>query len=315
MTLSSRIRKLAALAFVLAVPAANAQLFRAYLAVEGSDANPCTLPAPCRLLPAALNAVQSGGEVWMLDSANYNTGTVTVTKSVTILAVPGTLGSLVSASGSALAINGAGIDVTLQNLNIRNSGSGDAGIHVLNAASVVVKDCHIFGFNTLATHAGIWMNTPSTPARLTVTGTTIRNNGRGIAVNRGRVTLAHSTLVGNTAGVWSTTSGTNANMVHVGDTVAIGNGTAFVVLGAGGPYVSYLIATRVTATENTIAFSTEGNSLATVEVGDSVVTGNGTGFNNTTGATGNFLTRGNNRVEYNVNGNVSGGLASAGGNI
>lgn len=63
MTLSSRIRKLAALAFVLAVPAANAQLFRAYLAVEGSDANPCTLPAPCHLLPAALNAVASGGEI------------------------------------------------------------------------------------------------------------------------------------------------------------------------------------------------------------------------------------------------------------
>jgi hypothetical protein len=34
---------------------------------------PVHAAAPCRLLPAALAAVASGGEVWMLDSANYNT--------------------------------------------------------------------------------------------------------------------------------------------------------------------------------------------------------------------------------------------------
>lgn len=55
---------------LLASGAAHAQLFRAYLAIGGSDSNPGTLPAPCRLLPAALNAVADGGEVWMLDSAN-----------------------------------------------------------------------------------------------------------------------------------------------------------------------------------------------------------------------------------------------------
>jgi hypothetical protein len=45
-------------ALVLLLPAAaNAQLFRAYLSGEGSDANPCTLQLPCRLLPAAVAAV------------------------------------------------------------------------------------------------------------------------------------------------------------------------------------------------------------------------------------------------------------------
>jgi hypothetical protein len=67
---------------------AQAQLFRAYLAPDGLDANPCTLAAPCRLLPAALAAVTDGGEIWMLDSANYNAGPVNVAKSVSILAVP-----------------------------------------------------------------------------------------------------------------------------------------------------------------------------------------------------------------------------------
>ena len=55
---------------------AQAQAFRTYLSGGGNDANPCSLVAPCRVLPAAIAAVIDGGEVWMLDSANYNSGPV-----------------------------------------------------------------------------------------------------------------------------------------------------------------------------------------------------------------------------------------------
>ena len=92
------------LATLLLSTTANAQLFRTYVASDGNDANPCTLPAPCRLLPAALTAVASGGEIWMLDSANYNTATVTIGKSVSILAVPGAVGSVVAIGGPAISI-------------------------------------------------------------------------------------------------------------------------------------------------------------------------------------------------------------------
>lgn len=72
-------RRLIALAATLLVSApAQAQLFRAYLDPSGLDSNPCTLTSPCRLLPAALAAVSTGGEIWMLDSANYNVGPVSV---------------------------------------------------------------------------------------------------------------------------------------------------------------------------------------------------------------------------------------------
>ena len=100
--------------------ASNAQLFRAYLSINGSDANPCTLPKPCRLLTAALPQVANNGEIWMLDSANYNTGTVTIDRSVTILAVPGALGSIVSPGLTAPAIDIAtpGITVTLRNVSV-----------------------------------------------------------------------------------------------------------------------------------------------------------------------------------------------------
>jgi hypothetical protein len=84
------------LAACLACASAHAQVFRAYLDASGSDANPCTLAQPCRLLPAALAAVASGGEIWLLGSANYNSGPVAIGKSVTILAVPGAVGSVVA---------------------------------------------------------------------------------------------------------------------------------------------------------------------------------------------------------------------------
>ena len=57
------LRSTLALAATLLLSAtAHAQLFRAYVASDGNDANPCTLPAPCRLLPAALGAVADGGK-------------------------------------------------------------------------------------------------------------------------------------------------------------------------------------------------------------------------------------------------------------
>jgi hypothetical protein len=93
-------------------------LFRAYLASDGNDANPCTLAAPCRLLPAALTAVASGGEIWMLDSANYNTATVTISKSVSILAVPGAVGSVVALAGPAILITAPSLTIALRNLVI-----------------------------------------------------------------------------------------------------------------------------------------------------------------------------------------------------
>jgi hypothetical protein len=94
------VARIALAGLLLAAGTSHAQLFRAYLASDGNDANPCTLPQPCRLLPAALTAVASGGEIWMLDSANYNSAMVNIGKSVSILAVPGAVGSLVALSGA-----------------------------------------------------------------------------------------------------------------------------------------------------------------------------------------------------------------------
>jgi hypothetical protein len=164
---------LALAASVLLCAPAHAQLFRAYLSVSGSDSNPCTLPSPCRLLPAALNAVTSGGEIWLLDSANYNTATVDITKSVTILAVPGVVGSVVATGGDAIEVNTPGVQVVLRNLAIVPlPGTGGLnGISLLAGLSLTVENCIIANL----TGNGIVVQ-PTTFTNLRVAGSTIRGN-------------------------------------------------------------------------------------------------------------------------------------------
>jgi hypothetical protein len=86
---------------------------------------------PDRTVPAAaaaLTAVASGGDIWMLDSANYNTGTVTIGKSASILAVPGAVGSLVALNnGPAISITAAGLTIALRNLVIGPLAGAAAG--------------------------------------------------------------------------------------------------------------------------------------------------------------------------------------------
>ena len=129
---------------LLLASTAHAQLFRTYLSGAGSDANPCTLQAPCRLLPAALAAVASGGEVWMVDSANFNTATVTIDKSVSILAVPGVIGSFVAQNGGpALQITADGLTVALRNMSIgrvQTAAAGTFGVLMTGDSSLTIED-------------------------------------------------------------------------------------------------------------------------------------------------------------------------------
>jgi hypothetical protein len=138
----------AVLAFLLAWFAGEAQagIFRAYLSITGSDANPCTIQAPCRLLPAALAAANDGGEIWMLDSANFNTGPVVINKAIKVLAIPGEMGSVVGNGGDALIINAPGKDVTLRNLTILNLAGGMSAVNIVDAAAVHIEKTTIHEF-------------------------------------------------------------------------------------------------------------------------------------------------------------------------
>ena len=273
--------------------------FRAYLSINGNDANPCTLQAPCRLLPAALAATDADGEVWMLESGNYNTGPVAITKSVTILAVPGQLGSVVGNGGHGIEIATAGVVVTLQNLNIRHlAGTGFDGVRVTNGAHVSLIDCSIFGFKT---GSGVHVDSGANLTKVNVVGSTVRDNNNGIvAFGSGRVTISGTHILGNPSyGVLSSASA-NTTAVHVSDSVASGNGWGFAVVGGVGAMSGRMFVTRSAATENSGGgFRTEGEGTAYLVVGGSLATNNGTGFMNA-GGLETFQSRGNNTVTGNA---------------
>jgi len=281
MSKSTILRSTFAFALVLLSATAQAQLFRTYLASTGNDANPCTVQAPCRLLPAALAAVKDGGEVWIMDSANFNTMPVVIDKSVSILAIPGALGSVVGSGGDATLINAPGVKVSLRNLKILNFSAGHNGINMLDGASLKVEGCEIVGFTGAA---GINI---ATPAVVTIVDTVVRDNYYGILFDNGsKGDVERTTLVGNQfVGIWAnSTVASSLVSVTVTDSVSSNNAYGFVA-SASTPSQARMTVSRSTAAHNSaVGFEAYGSS-ASMTVSASVAASNATGFGNYEGAT------------------------------
>jgi hypothetical protein len=279
--MSHRIAIRSALVFVstlLLSASAGAQLFRAYLAPApaGNDANPCTLAQPCRLLPAALTAVQAGGEIWMLDSANYNTTSVDITKSVTILAVPGAVGSVVAAGGPAININTAGVKVALRNLVIvpLPGASGSDGINMFNGAGLTVEQCLLANLPG----SGIVVQTA---AIVRVSDTTIRDSTfQGLYVSNGAsLTVTRAIISGNGLfGIGVQGDGNSTTTADIADTTLDGNSQGF-VMGASTATSKVNVSIRdsraVKNTNNGLTAQSIGGGAITLSASNNVVSNNG----------------------------------------
>jgi hypothetical protein len=294
---------LAAFAAILST-ASQAQLFRTYLASDGSDSNPCTLALPCRLLPAALTAVADGGEIWMLDSANFNTGLVTVGKSVSIRAVPGVVGSLVSTGGpgtAAVRVTAGGLDVALRNVSIGPIAGGSAsyyGVHVTGVSEVTIDGCVI---ENLAYEAVRVAGTGS----LRVIDSVLRNNA-GWAVNAqagASVSISGTKMLGNGSGVLAYGNlGSTTTTVSISDSVLTGSFRGFDASTAVDTAVARMTITRSKMDYNSYAVRSEtdgvGTGTAVVSVSNSLISNNGVAwFQNGTGST--LYSLGNNHVADN----------------
>ena len=303
--MSRKLRIAAALAAVGLASSftANAQLFRAYLSTKGNDANPCTLPAPCRLLPAALAAVAETGEIWMLDSANYNTGPVTIDKSVTILAVPGSVGSVVSKEGNAIEVHG-GASVTLRNLAI-GPVAGFASAHGLvtyDTAGVSLEKSVVAGLGG----TGVLAGGTSTVAIL---DSSIRDNALGVEVVGGANALLSKVVVAGHASHGLHVYGDfgNTAVAVVVDSVFEDNLNGVTATGAAGRMTKVAV-TRSTATGNQAngfyARTLDNQApLAIFELSNSIATRNAVGLANSQAT---FQSAGNNRSSGNTTSATSG---------
>src|SRR5437867_1134590 len=126
--------------FASAVYGQNA---RSAVSVNGSDANPCTVPQPCRTFVAALAVTNAGGEVLALDSGGY--GQFAINKSVRVRAIPGAYAGIAPSSGDAITINAVGADVTLAGLTLNSNGAA-FGINVMNVGTLFIQNLEVAGF-------------------------------------------------------------------------------------------------------------------------------------------------------------------------
>ncbi len=294
---------LASMALLLS-PAANALLFRAYLSSAGSDFNPCTLPQPCRLLPAALTAVTSGGEIWMLDSANYNTEMVIIDKSVSIQAVPGAVGSVVAMGNPAMYVYDGGLKITLRNLVVVPVPASGAtvGIVMTGDSSLTIESTLVAGLPEDAVAiAGT--------GKVKIANSTIRNNG-GFAVslaNGAQAEISGTQMLGNAeGGVEAIAYGSTTTVAIVSDSiisaVGVGGGDYGVHAWSSGSSA----AARIFVTRSTIeGFSyglrcgTVNNGATVISISNSMITHNSySWYQNGTGSV--IESAGNNHIRGNT---------------
>jgi len=246
---------------------------RTYVSGKGSDSNPCSVAQPCQTLKAALTLTMQGGEIFVLDSANY--GPVTIGQAVSITAAGAGAGILIP-SGNAVVINaGPNEVVNLRGLVLDGGQTGTTGIQFNSGAKLTVQNAIIRNF----TGNGINF-APTGAAKLFVTDTTVNGNAaNGILIapaSSSEVigTMARISATGN--GVAVLASGSNVNLTMT-DTVA-GNNT----YGVGAITSSTVMVRNSTFNNNTIGIAADQSAL--VRVGQSTLTANGTGFSVQNGA-------------------------------
>lgn len=300
---------LAVLTTTLALPAqAAGTLTRTYVSSAGSNSNPCTLTAPCSSFATAYAAVLPNGIVAALDPGRY--GPLTITGPVTINGY-GWAAITAPAAGNGITITAGSTDkVTLTGLEIDGAAAGYNGIVANAVGSLTISNCVLQDFvdnGTNGTGNGIIIEPTAGPLNFVITNTTVANNThRGIfyfpqggSFSADGV-IDHVVSAANNYGVDIAT-----NFVTGGTTaVAISNSIVTAISTVGVHIINNGSATLKVSIDNVNVSGNSGTGIsadftANVLLGRSVVTGNGTGVNNST-SPNTFYTYQNNQIDLNL---------------
>ncbi|HEX9964534.1 MAG TPA: hypothetical protein VGB04_06070 [Allosphingosinicella sp.] len=292
-----------------ATPAA-AQATRTWVSGVGDDVNPCSRTAPCKTFAGAISKTAAGGEINCLDPGGF--GAVTITKSLTIDCHYTEGGAL--AGGNGITVNDSlsatpnQSVVTIRGLDIFGVNPPTHGVRVIAAAAVHIEDSVIRRFNA-ANSFGISFQ-PGAQTRLYITNTTVAQNGNG---GSGGGILIQPTGAGGGARVYmkdvrvfqnanqglriDTTSNTApfGTIVDVEESSFASNNNGVVLVGGGTPAILMINDSNISMNLN-VGISSNGAN-ATGRVGNTTITGNGTGILLNGGA---LHTYGNNRVDGNL---------------
>ena len=229
---------------------------------------PCHRPA--RTLQVALDRTLPGGEINVVNSANY--GYVTINRAVTIVGTRGTTGVLATSAVTGVTITaGANDIITLQGLEIGGAGSGANGIQFNSGASLNVQNSVIRGFTN-----GINFQ-PSGPSALSVSGTLISNNSTGISFKNAAAStgvLNDVQVVNNGTGIVAFSANNTSLAILTVQSSLVTNNSTVGILSNG---LSNVAVSNTTITNNGIGLEAQ-NTGALLRVSGSTVFGNGTGW-------------------------------------
>jgi hypothetical protein len=222
---------------------------------------------------------------------------VNVNKSVTILAVPGALGSVVANGATAISIDAAAAKVTLRNVVIVNlSGGTNVGISFTQGAELTVEGSEIYGVSY-----GVFSGAAGSTT--TIKDTIIRDNTNvGVQVMNGaKLQLRNTGLLNNGNGLAAFT-GSSASI-----TGSVISGSSYGVIVNGGLSTTQLAASNSTITGNTtgLFMAVAPGDLGQAMLNNVTFSQNSAGVN-VNGGTGIVYTLTNNTFKYNTN-DVTGG--------
>jgi hypothetical protein len=274
-----------------APPGSATPQMRTYVSGMGND----TASSPCKTFQAALALTLHGGEIYVLNSANY--GAVTINKAVTITS-EGAVAGVLATSGPGITINAGANDViNLRGLCIDGANTGIVGIQLNSGGSLNVQKSSIRNFAS----SGIIFGPASGTSVFLVPDSEVSNNGKnGIlvapsgsgAVNGvlNRVVVPGNGLASSGVGLFAYgRSSTGAVNVTITDTVANNN---YYGIGVGG---SAVMVRNSTVSHNLVGIRAD--QAAIVPVSQATVIGNGTGWQPTNG--GLLQSYGNNNASGN----------------
>ncbi|HEY8031151.1 MAG TPA: right-handed parallel beta-helix repeat-containing protein [Methylocella sp.] len=295
------------LAFGLSAVAAQAQVNETWVSGHGTDSGTCTRDLPCRTFAFALTQTAAGGEIDVLDPAEY--GTLTITQSVSIINDSTGIAAIDSPVENAIAISAGPSDsVYLRGLTLRGIGAGSSGVRLFTGGNVAIENCVIRDF----ANAGINLS-PTTSSSFSISNVIASNNGhigvrvhpRGTAVVTGvinKVTANNNGVFGITVdGVESTGASLN---VTVAGSESSNNGKFGVIVFSQPGQTATAVTVRNTIASDDVSFGLSAGPNAILRVAHTKVSGNVNGVGTFGG--GSIFSYGDN----DINGNMDDGLAS-----
>lgn len=308
----------------LFVTSAQAQATRTWVSGVGDDVNPCSRTAPCKTFPGAISKTAAGGEIDTLDPGGF--GGVTINKALTIANEGiGEAGVLVSGTNGITVGAGASDVVVIRGLQIDGgpaSGTPSlAGIKFASGKALEVQNCIIRNF-IAGTPNGYGISfTPNSAAQLDVSDTTISTNGlQGAGAGTGagiliapaaggsaKVTVVRSNLYNNSNGIrMDNTNAVAASTLAIRDTTITNSSThglAVVNPSTGTPFKDIATVDHSTISGNAGDGAVANGVNSTINLTNTVVTGNGTGvLTNNSGVVNSYKT---NEITGNGNDNTA----------